>query len=411
MKTPHISLCVLPLLTALEFFATLSGWSNGTSSVTGSGGSRSLGTYQIAAWGDSLTQGNEDLSGITYPNQLAKLAGQTVYNFGIGGQTSSQIAVRMNAYAGKPEQTFASAFTVPASGTVDVTFQTGFEPVNTQYRSDYPNGVPISFSVAGQTYTGNVVETGTDYVFTPAAYPAAAVAVPADTAWTVVTPAGINSGCAVLWAGRNNVYADGAQVRADMAAMVAVVEQSTSCYLVMSVPNGEYRGEWKGAGGYNRIIALNNVLSAAYSPGNHYLDIRSALVALYNPNNPVDVLDHGNDVWPYSLRAGDISGSLTGLDSATTCAFTASRRLGAGQIISANAEMILISGGSNGAYTCTRGFAGTAPSTYASGTAFTGVDPLHLGQNVQSELNPKYTNGYSAVAALVYAWLQANGPK
>jgi hypothetical protein len=47
----------------------------------------------------------------------------------------------------------------------------------------------------------------------------------------------------------------------------------------------------------------------------------------------------------------------------------------------------------------------------ACGATFTGVDPLHPGQNPESALNPKYTNGYEAVAAEVYAWLQANGPK
>jgi lysophospholipase L1-like esterase len=43
--------------------------------MTGTGGNGPLGTYQIAAWGDSLTAGNEDGSGITYPNQLAALTG------------------------------------------------------------------------------------------------------------------------------------------------------------------------------------------------------------------------------------------------------------------------------------------------------------------------------------------------
>jgi hypothetical protein len=377
----------------------------------GSTGSGSPGPYQVAAWGDSLTSGNEDGTGITYPNRLALLTGQTVTNLGIGGQTSSQIAVRMNAYAGEPEQTFASAFTIPASGTVDVTFQTGFEPVNIQYHADYPNGVPLTFTVAGQNYTGNVIETGTTYVFTPAPYPAAPVAVPAGTAWTVVLPAGINSGCAVIWAGTNNLLSP-AQVQADDAAMVATVQQSTNCYLVMGIPNNDSPDEWKGTTYYDDIIALNNALSATYSPGNHYLDIRAAVIAQYDPNNPADVLDHANDVWPYTLRALDLTGTLTTpVASPATCAFTSSTALGPGEIISVNDELIQITGGANGAYTCVRGYADTTPETYASGAGFTGVDALHLGQNAQSPQNPKYTNGYSAVAAQVYAWLQANGPK
>jgi hypothetical protein len=400
----------ITLLMVTSVCTILAGCSNGKSSTTGGGGG-SLGTYSITAWGDSLTQGDEDLSGITYPNQLAKLTGQTVTNYGIGGETSSEIAVRMNAYAGKPEQTFAAGFTFPSSGTVNVTFPTGFAPVNTQYGKDYPNGVPIAFTVAGQSYTGNVVETGTMYVLTPATYPSAAVTVPAGTAWTAVLPSGTDSGCVILWAGTNN-FTDGTQVQADLAAMVAAAQTSTSCYLVMSVPNDDNPVEWKGTADYSAIMALNSALSATYSQGNHYLDVRSALVALYNPANPADVLDYGNDVWPYSLRAGDVSGTLTApVGSAMTCDLSADPAFAAGQIISANAEMIQIAGGTNGDYTCVRGYAGTTAATYASGTTYAAVDPLHLGQNEQSWENPKYTNGYDAVAALVDAWLAANGPK
>jgi lysophospholipase L1-like esterase len=48
----------------------------------------------IATWGDSLTAGNEDGTGVTYPAVLARLTGRTVYNGGVGGQTSTQIRAR-----------------------------------------------------------------------------------------------------------------------------------------------------------------------------------------------------------------------------------------------------------------------------------------------------------------------------
>jgi hypothetical protein len=47
----------------------------------------------IAAWGDSLTQG----AGDTYPAELSILTGVPVYNGGIAGQTSTQVAARMLA--------------------------------------------------------------------------------------------------------------------------------------------------------------------------------------------------------------------------------------------------------------------------------------------------------------------------
>jgi hypothetical protein len=177
-----------------------------------------------------------------------------------------------------------------------------------------------------------------------------------------------------------------AQVQANVAAMVTVVQQSTSCYLVMSVPNGEYPIEWKGAADYNEIIALNNALSATYSSGDHYLDIRAAIVALYNRNNPADVLDSNNDVWPYSLWAGDVSGLLTApVLSLTTCSFSTSPVLGGGSVISANAELIQITGGTNGAYACVRGYLHRCRSV-ASGT-----EP---GERAESE---------------VHQWLRSSG--
>ena len=55
----------------------------------------------IACWGDSLTEGNEDQSGVTYPNVLASVLNRTVYNGGIGGQKSAQIKARMLADTAK----------------------------------------------------------------------------------------------------------------------------------------------------------------------------------------------------------------------------------------------------------------------------------------------------------------------
>lgn len=51
----------------------------------------------VAAWGDSLTAGNEDGTGTTYPGVLAGLTGKSVLNGGVGGDTSTQIATRMLA--------------------------------------------------------------------------------------------------------------------------------------------------------------------------------------------------------------------------------------------------------------------------------------------------------------------------
>ncbi len=59
---------------------------------------------KIAAWGDSYTQGGGiTLPEYAYPVQLQQLSRYEVYNGGIGGQTSSQIKLRMLAAPDKKE--------------------------------------------------------------------------------------------------------------------------------------------------------------------------------------------------------------------------------------------------------------------------------------------------------------------
>lgn len=48
----------------------------------------------IDCWGDSLTGGDQDGSGVTYPSVLSDLSHYFVYNGGVGGNSSTQIAAR-----------------------------------------------------------------------------------------------------------------------------------------------------------------------------------------------------------------------------------------------------------------------------------------------------------------------------
>jgi hypothetical protein len=103
----------------------------------------------------------------------------------------------------------------------------------------------------------------------------------------------------IIWAGRNN-YSDSATVQADIASMVAAL--GSSRYLVLSVLNGDT--EPSGSTAYNQIIALNNDLAATY--GDHFLDLRSYLVAQYDSAQAQDVIDHANDLPPTSLRYNSV---------------------------------------------------------------------------------------------------------
>jgi hypothetical protein len=354
----------------------------------------------VSTFGDSLTAGNQG-SSVSYPAQLAAITGKPVSNYGIGGQTSTQIAVRMNAYAGTANQKFASAFTIPTSGSVTVTFPAGYEPsynANSNYQPP-PAGVLISTTVGGTTYQGIVTDNGSHvYSFTPLVYPGSAVSVPNGNAWLAVIGNAFQ-GCAGIEMGRNN-FASQSQVLADVSASVAAVTAVTPCYYVLGIPNEDVANEWTGATGYNQIVALNAALASAY--GSHFINLMTAAAALYNPSNPIDVLDHNNGVgFAYSLRAGDVSGTVGTVSSTSTCAFTTSVALYSGNVLTIGSEYIYISGGTSGAYTCTRGYAGSTAATYTSGTAFTGVDPLHPGQNGTSVANTNFGNGYAAIARWV----------
>lgn len=74
------------------------GSGSGSPSYTLASTSTIVSASNIGAWGDSLTSGNQDGSGVTYPNELALLEpGVSVSNFGVSGQTSTAITARFLA--------------------------------------------------------------------------------------------------------------------------------------------------------------------------------------------------------------------------------------------------------------------------------------------------------------------------
>lgn len=262
----------------------------------------------LVAWGDSLTAGNEDGSGTTYPNALAAIyiPPRTVQNQGIGGNTSSQILTRFQA---------------------------------------------------------------------------------APSTWPLGT---------LIWSGRNN-YSQSAQVQFDIATMVATLTNPN--YIVLSIINGEYAtSEYIGGAGYNQIVALNAALASTYGP--RYLDVRSLLVAAYNPANGADVLDHANDVPPFTLRAVDTSGTIVGSLNSSSCMFTTSNTVFTNYILTVGTEYIFISGvtGNTSVTACTRGYGGTGAANYSAGQSYVGTDPIHLN-----------SAGYTLIAQWVYAKIQALG--
>lgn len=349
----------------------------------------SSGTNQITGWGDSLTSGGEDGGPVTWPNVLQKLTGLTVNNEGVGQQTSTQIAVRQG---GVPTSVTVAGNQIPASGPVTIAFPAGYEPVTDQ--NSYQGYLGTILGVPG-----SVTEYHSVYSFTRTA-PGSAVTVPPGTAF-VPSNGTLNNGFVVIWAGRND-YQDESQVLSDIAAMVASLP-TPKRFLVMSVLNEENddpnlsQNEYANITGYHDIIALNAALAAAYP--HNYLDIRALLVSDYNPANPLDAIDHTNDVPPYSLRAVDIQGMLTNSIDSSTCNIGTSVGMGPGSIISLGPENIYVSAttAAGRITNCFRGYGGSPASSHASGQIYIGTDPLHLNGA-----------GYTYVANQIYKWMQAN---
>jgi lysophospholipase L1-like esterase len=274
----------------------------------------------VACWGDSLTQGNQDLTGVSYPGVLQQLLGVPVYNGGVDGQTSTQIAARMLAATNM-------------------------------------------------------------YGYTD-----------------------------VFWAGRNNYKqplpsVPESQVLSDIASMVNALASSPKKFLVLSVPNGDGIWDLKGTQDYNRIMALNSALAATYP--NNYLDIRSYLVSQYDPSDLLDVFDHENDVWPASLRAHNLTGSLAAsIGDADTTVYmyvTSTAQPIDAYTLEVESELMTVIGvtaptspGGPYALTVIRGYANSRITPHEADVAIVGIDPLHLN-----------ANGYTKVAQRVAKWLNS----
>ena len=313
------------------------------------------------------------------------LTSSSVPNLGVGGQTSTQIAVREG---GVQSTATISGGVIPASGSVTVTFPIGYEPITSQG----PSG-GVSGNIAN--VHGVVTLSGSTYSFTRST---AGSAVAVSSAPLVIDQPYAGS-FDVIWSGRND-YSSGL-VLSNIQKMVGALNNPTQ-YLVLSVLNGNYPSEVSGQSNFATVVNLNSALAAAFS--GHYLDIRSLLIANYNPWNPEDVLDFNNGVVPSSLRATNISGTLASpISSTASCSanpITTFTSVGLGAVLTIDSEKIWVTGVSGTTISaCTRGYAGTTPATHANGAAYTGLDPIHLS-----------AAGYTFVANQVASWLKTITP-
>jgi len=220
---------------------------------------------------------------MSFPDQLATITGRPVFNAGVSGQTSDQIAARQGS---TPALLTLPNDTLPGSGPVTVEFQTTY-PVS----AEGPG--PIAGTLVGVhgmlSFAGGLVFASDT--------PGGATSVPPQSPFVPDT-FGSQREINVFWMGGNNFY-DPVGVKGDIARSVAFL--STGKFIVLALLNPGSEG--RGTQTYGEITRLNADLAVAY-PDN-FVDIRAILVAAWDPAIPGDVQDHANDVPPGSLRNDD----------------------------------------------------------------------------------------------------------
>lgn len=261
--------------------------------------------------GDSLSAGAGG-AGTTAPGTLQSLlttAGKpgTVRNFGVGGETSSDIAAR---YAGGTMLVMPSGGVIPASGGVTVAITNDDKLVTGSFIRQGSTGLNPC-TVGGIVGSITWDSTAGTYTFTRTV---------AGSAVTFLKPQPIipaasqtrKNDLLVMWPGRNNATAT-ARVLSDIATMIEHQDASVGKWLVLGVTNGANEGT--GTGVYNAITSLNATEKQLY--GRRHIDVRRYLIdygltdAGITPTTQ-DQADIAADIPPTSLRSDAIHFNATG---------------------------------------------------------------------------------------------------
>lgn len=230
----------------------------------------------IVCAGDSITQGNQDGSGFTYPNMLAAAIGPdaSVANIGQSGWTSTEVAARLGGV------TFVlGAFTLPAgTAATAVTVTTPTDAFRTSAEL-FPSWLGV-LNVDGVAVPGRLRHridaaaspvNGWTFERTTAG---ASVAVAAGATFVSTEYDSYLERTLIFMAGRNNIT-DPAIILRDVASTLARLTRPVKRFLILSVTTKT--GETSGTAGYNQVKAINTALQAAYP--NNYVDVRGYLIA------------------------------------------------------------------------------------------------------------------------------------
>ncbi|KKB75923.1 hypothetical protein VW35_19450 [Devosia soli] len=241
------------------------------------------------AWGDSLTAGAGATGGstgsFTYPMVAQALftPPRAVLRHGLGGQTSTQIAARMNAV---PITVTLAGNAIPASGSVAVTQKSINVLTNSGTFSGTQRGVLAGIpGVMSTDASGN-------WSFSRSS-PGVVVPVQAGTRFFCAWGKSLRGMTAWLWLGRNGAQS-GYSVTADIAAAVASLSHTR--FLIGAIlPSAADT-----PGGIASLASLNAQLAGLY--GVRFVDLVAALKAKTN-GSPEDTSDIAAGYIPRSLRS------------------------------------------------------------------------------------------------------------
>ena len=229
---------------------------------------------QVSYWGDSLTQGNQDGTGVRRSTVLQNLLGNDyeVKNHGVGGEKSNAIACRQ----GGMNIVLKEGVTIPADGSyIDVTdyltdnWGNGVSFGNCLYSSAYNaydtvnpcyvNGVECTLYKANQTSPIQIKRnvSGDEIVI--------------DRPATIITNGSnlYRNRIAIIWVGQNKGF-DIAQPQELVEQIKAMIEwNNTDKYLVIGLGYETYSS-------YSWQVNVNKALKLAF--GRHYIDVREYMM-------------------------------------------------------------------------------------------------------------------------------------
>ncbi len=292
--------CILRSTKCISYLAILAGLVAG---CAGTSSERVTATSaDIACWGDSLTYSAipDGQASPTWPQTVANDLGVSVYNGGVAGQGSAEIATRQgglqplitlqrNEIAGGPAVALPVAGIVPASG----------------WRRGGTGSLRMHGSIAGVVGTLRHILSDGSFTFTPDHEVGRSMDVPPQTPF-ISDEGGVHQNqVVVLWTGTNSISEPEA-VERDIAAMVTSLTPFTDRFLVVSNTLRRQLAE-----------PLNRRLMTTY--GNHYANLRGYLIehGLADADiaaTPADTADVRAGNVPSSLRWDDTHFNQRGYD-------------------------------------------------------------------------------------------------